>query len=159
MHTIEIGILEEGDQVSLNGLLKSTDGRRQEATIGLEVLSDLTDQSVEGELAGQKLGGLLVTTNLTKSDGTRHGLWRKIRGPGCINKLVKPSDHLEQCFAQQNQAMMQGGGTGSATNGTWLISVMLLDTTCITNTLDLDRQKTKKAKKKKVKSKSKTGKR
>jgi len=95
MHTTKIGVLEEGDQVSLNGLLKSTDGRRLEAKIGLEVLSDFTDQSLEGELANQKLGGLLVATNLTKSDGTR------------------------------------------------LISMRLLDTTCM-NILDLDRQKANK---------------
>jgi hypothetical protein len=38
--------------------------------IGLEVLSDFTDQALERQLADQKLGGLLVATNLTKSDGT-----------------------------------------------------------------------------------------
>lgn len=71
VNSTKIGVLKEGDQVSLNGLLKSTDGRRLEAKIGLEVLSDLTDQPLKGELANQKLGGLLVATNLTKSDGTR----------------------------------------------------------------------------------------
>ena len=70
-HTTKVGVLKEGDQVSLNGLLKSTDGRRLETEIGLEVLGDLTDQSLERELANQKLGRLLVATNLTKSDGTR----------------------------------------------------------------------------------------
>ena len=37
----------------------------------LEVLSDLTDETLEGELADEQLGGLLVTTDFTKSDGTR----------------------------------------------------------------------------------------
>lgn len=31
----------------------------------------MTYQTLEGELSDQKLGGLLVTTNLTESDGTR----------------------------------------------------------------------------------------
>jgi len=66
----KVGVLKEGDEVSLNGFLKSTDGGRLEAEIGLEVLSDFTDQALERQLADQKLGGLLVATNLTKSDST-----------------------------------------------------------------------------------------
>lgn len=50
--------------------LKSTDGAGLEAEVGLEVLSDLTNKSLEGKLADEKLGGLLVATNLTESDGT-----------------------------------------------------------------------------------------
>ena len=37
----------------------------------LEVLSDFTDKSLEGEFADEELGGLLVSTDFTKSDGTR----------------------------------------------------------------------------------------
>jgi histone H3 len=66
----KVGVLEEGDEVSLNGLLESTDGRRLEAQVGLEVLSNLTDETLEGELADEQLSGLLVATNLTESDGT-----------------------------------------------------------------------------------------
>jgi hypothetical protein len=68
----QVGVLEERDEVSLNGLLESTDGRGLEAEVGLEVLGDLTDQTLEGELADQELSGLLVATDLTESDGT----WR-----------------------------------------------------------------------------------
>lgn len=39
----QVGVLEEGDEVGLDGLLKSTDGRRLESEIRLEVLSDLTN--------------------------------------------------------------------------------------------------------------------
>ena len=67
----EVGVLEEGDEVSLNGLLKSADGRGLEAEIRLEVLSDLTNKTLEGQLADEKLGGLLVAADLTESDGTR----------------------------------------------------------------------------------------
>ena len=47
----EVGVLEERDEVSLNGLLESTDGGRLEAEVGLEVLGDFTDETLEGELA------------------------------------------------------------------------------------------------------------
>ena len=66
----EVGVLEERDEVSLNGLLESADGRRLEAEVRLEVLGDLTNQTLEGELADEELGRLLVATDLTESDGT-----------------------------------------------------------------------------------------
>ena len=37
----------------------------------LEILGDLTNETLEGELADEELSGLLVATNLTESDGTR----------------------------------------------------------------------------------------
>ena len=66
----QVGVLEESDEVSFAGLLQSHDGGRLEAEVGLEVLCDLTDQTLEGELADEKLGALLVTTDLTKSDSS-----------------------------------------------------------------------------------------
>jgi hypothetical protein len=71
VNSAQVGVLEEGDEVSLNGLLESADGRRLEAEIRLEVLGDLTDETLEGELADEELGRLLVATDLTESDGTR----------------------------------------------------------------------------------------
>jgi hypothetical protein len=67
----KVGVLEERDEVGLDGLLKSTNGRRLEAEVRLEVLCDFTNQTLEGELADEKLGRLLVATDLTESDGTR----------------------------------------------------------------------------------------
>jgi histone H3 len=66
----EVGVLKERDEVGFDGLLESADGRRLEAEVALEVLGDLADEALEGELADQELGGLLVTTDLTESDGT-----------------------------------------------------------------------------------------
>ncbi len=66
----EVGVLEERDEVGLDGLLESADGRRLEAEIGLEVLGNLTNKTLEGELADEELSRLLVTTNLTESDGS-----------------------------------------------------------------------------------------
>ena len=39
-------------------------------TTDLEVLGDLTNETLEGELADQQLGGLLVATDFTEGDGT-----------------------------------------------------------------------------------------
>lgn len=66
MDGAEVGILEEGDKVGLNRLLERTDGRTLEAEIGLEVLSNLTDKTLEGQLADEELGRLLIATNLTE---------------------------------------------------------------------------------------------
>ena len=66
----EVGILEESDQVGLGRLLQSHDGGALEAEIGLEVLGDLADETLKGELADEKLGRLLVTPDLTKSHGS-----------------------------------------------------------------------------------------
>lgn len=71
VHTTQVGVLEERDEVSLDGLLKSTDGGGLEAKIALKVLGNLTNKSLERELADQELRRLLVATDLTKSDGTR----------------------------------------------------------------------------------------
>lgn len=70
MDGAQVGVFEEGDEVGLNGLLKSTDGRGLESEIGLEVLGNFTDKTLERQLANQELSGLLVATNLTESDGT-----------------------------------------------------------------------------------------
>jgi hypothetical protein len=66
----QVGVLEEGDKVGLDGLLESADSRALEAKVRLEVLSDLTDETLERELADQKLGRLLIATDLTESNGS-----------------------------------------------------------------------------------------
>ena len=66
----EVGILEESDQVGLGRLLQSHDGGALEAEIGLEVLGNLADETLKGELADEKLGRLLITPDLTKSHGS-----------------------------------------------------------------------------------------
>ena len=66
----QVGVLKERDEVRLDRLLQGTDGGGLEAQVGLEVLGDLTNQTLEGELADEQLSGLLVATDLTESDGT-----------------------------------------------------------------------------------------
>jgi len=43
----EIGVFEEGDEVSLNGFLEGTDGGRLETQVRFEVLGNLTNQTLE----------------------------------------------------------------------------------------------------------------
>ena len=44
----EVGVLEETHQVGLTSLLKSHDSRALEPQVSLEVLSDLTNKTLEG---------------------------------------------------------------------------------------------------------------
>jgi hypothetical protein len=64
----QVGVLEEADQVGFAGLLQGHDGRALEAQVGLEVLGDLTHEALEGQLADQQLGALLVATDLAEGD-------------------------------------------------------------------------------------------
>ena len=70
MDGAQVGVFEKANQVSLGSFLKSHNGGRLETQVSLEVLGDLTDQTLEGQFADQELGGFLVTTDLTESNGT-----------------------------------------------------------------------------------------
>lgn len=65
----EVGVLEETDHVGFGGLLEGKDGGALETELASVLGSDLTDESLEGELADEELGGLLETSDLTESDG------------------------------------------------------------------------------------------
>ena len=67
----QVGVLKQTDEVSLAGLLEGHDGRALEAEVSLEVLGDLTDETLEGELADEKLSGFLVTSDFSQSDSSR----------------------------------------------------------------------------------------
>ena len=56
--------------LTFSGLLESEDGRRLEAQVGLVVLSNLTNETLERKLADEQLGGFLITTNFTESDSS-----------------------------------------------------------------------------------------
>jgi hypothetical protein len=67
----EVGVLEEAHEVRLGGLLEREHGRGLEAQVGLEVLRDLADEALEGELADEELRRLLVLADLAEGDGAR----------------------------------------------------------------------------------------
>ena len=64
----QVGVLEKTDKVSLTGLLEGHDSRALETEVSFEVLGNLTDQALEGQLADEKLSGLLVSPDLTESN-------------------------------------------------------------------------------------------
>ena len=74
----------------------------------LEVLSDLTNETLEGELADEQLGGLLVATNFTESDGTRPEAVRLLHTTGS-SSLSKRREYV-QCLAPAST----GGRTAAA---------------------------------------------
>ena len=67
----KVRVLEKTNEVSLSSLLKSKDGGGRETEIVLEGRRDLTNKTLEGELADEEISGLLVSTDFTDSDGTR----------------------------------------------------------------------------------------
>merc|ERR1719510_1557385 len=71
MDGAQIGIFKKSNQVSLGCFLESHDSARLKPQVGLEILSNFTNKSLEGQLTDQKLSRLLVTTNFTKSHSTR----------------------------------------------------------------------------------------
>ena len=119
MDGAQVSILEKSNKVGLGGFLKGKDGRSLESKVGLEVLGDLSDKSLEWKLSDQKLGGLLVSSDLSKSDGSwtvsvrfldSSGGWGRLSG-GLGSKLLSwglssgglscglfSSSHFEICF-------------------------------------------------------------
>ena len=71
MDGAQVGVFEEADKVGLGRLLEGHDSRALEAEVSLEVLCDLTNKALEGQLANEKLGALLVPTDFSKSHSTR----------------------------------------------------------------------------------------
>jgi histone H3 len=117
----QVGVLKEANEVGLSSLLKGKDGRSLEAKVGLEVLSDLTNKTLERELADQEISRLLVTTNLTKSDSSRavtvglldtSGGWGRLASSlggelltrslssGGLTSGLLGAGHLDECFKQ-----------------------------------------------------------
>ena len=56
----QVGVLKQANQVSLAGLLKSHHSRALEPQVSLEVLSNLTNEPLEGQLTDEQLRRLLV---------------------------------------------------------------------------------------------------
>jgi len=70
MDGAEVGILKEADEIGLGGFLQSSNSRRLESKIRLVILGNLSDESLEGQLADQEFGGLLVSSNLSEGDSS-----------------------------------------------------------------------------------------
>merc|ERR1711929_37893 len=71
MDGTEVGVLKETHKISLASLLKCHYSRTLEPQVGLEVLSDLTNKTLERQLADQQLSGLLVPPYLPECNSAR----------------------------------------------------------------------------------------
>ena len=83
MDSAKVSILEKTNKVGFRCLLESQNGAALETQVSLEVLSDFTNQTLEGQLSDQKLGALLVATDLTKSHSSRSESVRLLDATGC----------------------------------------------------------------------------
>ena len=68
MDGAEIGVLKQANEVRLSSFLEGPNGGRLEPEISLEVLGNFPNETLEGQLADEELGGLLVPPDLTESD-------------------------------------------------------------------------------------------
>ena len=71
MDGAQIGVFEQTDQIGLASLLQSHDSGALEPQVSLEVLGNLPHKSLEGQLADEELGGLLVSPDLPEGDCAR----------------------------------------------------------------------------------------
>jgi len=69
MDGAEVGVLEEANQVGFSGLLEGKDGRALESEFSLVLVGDFTDESLEGELADQEVGALLIFSDFSQGNG------------------------------------------------------------------------------------------
>lgn len=67
----QVGVLEQADQVALACFLQGHDRSALESQVSLEVLGNLTDQSLERQLSDQELSRLLVSSDLSQG----HSSW------------------------------------------------------------------------------------
>lgn len=96
----QVGVLEERDEVIFRRFLQSHDGGGLEAMIRLELLSDLADQTLEGQFAKQEIGGLLVTTDLAEGDRAGAVTVRLLHTTGGRCRLARRL-HCELCAGGQ----------------------------------------------------------
>ena len=66
-----VGVVEEANKVCLQSLLEGKEGRALHSQIRLYGTSNLADKTLEGCLPQQKVGVLLVFTDLTKGNSPR----------------------------------------------------------------------------------------
>ena len=68
----EVGVLEKRDKVGLGGFLQGRNGVALKAQVlGVEFPGDLPHKPLEGKLADEELGRLLVLADLTESHDAR----------------------------------------------------------------------------------------
>ena len=70
MDGAQVGVLKQTNKVSLTGLLESHDSRGLESQVSLEVLGNLSHQTLEGQFSDEQLSRLLVSSDLSESNSS-----------------------------------------------------------------------------------------
>ena len=70
MDGAQVGVLKQTNKVSLTSLLEGHDSRGLESEVSLEVLGNLSHQTLEWQLADEELSALLVSSDLTESNSS-----------------------------------------------------------------------------------------
>uniref|UniRef100_A0A0K2VG34 Putative LOC101056226 [Mus musculus] n=1 Tax=Lepeophtheirus salmonis TaxID=72036 RepID=A0A0K2VG34_LEPSM len=61
----QVGIFKKTHKICLRSLLESHDGRGLETQVSLEILSNLSNQTLKGQFSDEELSRLLVSTDFT----------------------------------------------------------------------------------------------
>ncbi len=130
MDGTQVGVLEETNKVSLTSLLQGHDSGALEAQVSLEVLGNLTHQTLEGQLADEKLSALLVAADLTKSHSSRPvpvGLLHSSGGWGTLASSLGG-----QLFAGSLSSRgLTSSLLGSCHCDAWVLSLNKLSSECL----------------------------
>lgn len=70
MDSAQVSVLKQTNKICLSSLLQCKHSMTLETKVSLEVLSNFTNQPLEGELPDQELSTLLILPNLTKSNSS-----------------------------------------------------------------------------------------
>ena len=96
--------------------LKSSDGGALEPEVSLEILGDLPNQTLEGQLTDEELGGLLVPPDLSEGDctgpvsvGLLNSSGGRSRFSGCLRGQLFPGGLASSRFTSS----LLGTGHGS----------------------------------------------
>ena len=104
----QVGVFEKTNQVCFASLLKSEDSGALESQIGLEVLCNFSDETLEWQFPDEELGALLVTSDLTKSDGT---------GPVSVGLLDTTSGWCTLASGLSSQLLARSLSSGRFSSG------------------------------------------
>jgi hypothetical protein len=81
--------------------------------VRLEVLGDLTDETLEGQLPDQELRRLLVPTDLSQSDGTGAEPVRLLHATSCLQTQLENRSTRKPKENAYRRLLASGGGLGS----------------------------------------------
>jgi len=93
----QVGVFEEGDEVSLSSFLKGQNSWALESELLLELVSNFSDESLEGEFSDEEISWLLIFSDLSEGNCSGFeavgllnsgGDWSALSGDFLSNELL-----------------------------------------------------------------------